>query len=185
VEKWKFHFPSAWNSLWKRCGSFHFIALFHGLKRYGSFIAQMKISEKISERLLLGLITGLSGAIGVLVTSIAKDAIEPFLQNVLPVISNKTLLLLSLLLLLVVFLLVAYILFLRFEENVPIQEKYVFDSVTGISTLKKKPHTKICSRCLLTGVVVPLLQGETKDKWYCINSACQQDYYSKKDTTES
>lgn len=135
----------------------------------------MNAKESIKEKLLFGLTGLLLGSIGTILATVYRDAIDPFLTSVLPKVGNKTLMLLCLLLLLVCGLLVAYIFFLILNREVPLHERYRFDPQTGISTDRKDSDNKVCSKCLLTGVVVPLRLLHNGDL-RCINTACGEQY---------
>jgi hypothetical protein len=56
-------------------------------------------------------------------------------------------------------------------------EKYSFDPETGVSR-HKKTGMLVCSRCLLTGVEVPLIKLNEKE-WRCINTACKSEFVPK------
>ena len=135
-----------------------------------ALIAQVKTPELSKDKLLLGLLSLLIGAIGYLATSLCRDSALPFFQHVLPTVNSKTLLLLCLLQFLVCVLLVAYIAILALDKKKPVRDFYNFNTRTGIST-HKKTGEMVCARCLLTGVEVPLISlGGTQ--WGCINLAC-------------
>jgi hypothetical protein len=143
----------------------------------------MKISEAIKERILIGLITLLSGAIGVLLTSIYKDAAAPFLQNVMPAINNKTLLLLCLLLLLIILILGTWIAFLVFGDKTKrIMRKYEFVKTRGFY-VHRQTGGKICANCLISnGIESPLTPSVVAGNrfyWECAILACGRKYEMK------
>src|SRR5208282_1199615 len=126
----------------------------------------MKISETIKERLLRGLIAAILGSIGWLATSIAKDAVEPFLKSVLPAINNKTLLLLCLMLFLVILILGTWVAFLLWGDKSERERKhYRFDQTTGTYVHKTEPQQRACASCWQDGVR-PLKIHQSG--WWCL-----------------
>jgi hypothetical protein len=145
---------------------------------------KMKISEVIKERILIGLITLLSGAIGVLLTSIYKDAAAPFIQNVLPAINNKTLLLLCLLLFLIILILGTWIAFLVFGDKTKrTLRKYEFEKIAGFY-MNRITGQKVCAHCLLSkGIESPLAVNvfQSSYVWQCVISTCESRWVMKPD----
>jgi len=113
----------------------------------------MKNSEHLRGEILKWILAILLGSAAFVATQIIHEVSAPFVAHILPAVSKNTLCWLVLLCALVVI----YALALHFERSTPLYEKYSFDPLTGISH-HKKSDIMVCSRCLLTGVVVPLVR---------------------------
>jgi hypothetical protein len=135
---------------------FSFVDLWRDLRVNAKIVS---LKESIRERLPLVLLTGISGAIGVLLASIYRDAIAPFLQNVLPAINNKTLLSLCLLLFLVCVVLAAWVCILVFGDEKSRLIKQHEKSERGF-WVDKKTGVRVCGTCLLMrGIQSPISLG--------------------------
>ena len=146
----------------------------------------LSLKKTIREQLPLALLTTLGGLIAGLLASIYREALDPFLQNILPAINNKTLLLLCLLLFLLSAILATWVCVLVFgdEKNRLIRKNKRSERGFWIN---KKSGDKICSVCLLTrGIESPLrikqitpAPGSFKApqmKWQCANKDCAEHY---------
>jgi hypothetical protein len=146
----------------------------------------VKLKESIKERLPLALLTGLLGLIGGLLTSIYRDALDPFLKSVLPAINNHTLMLLCLLLFLVCVLLGTWVCLLVFgDEKSRLIKKY--ERTERGFWLNKKSGEKVCGVCLLTrGIESPLRIRSVPPPlnsfklpqmaWQCADKYCMEHY---------
>ena len=134
----------------------------------------MKISEQLRETVLKSALALLLGAIGFVVTKLFDEVSRPFADKILPSLSSKTLCLLILLMLLLIILLGWYALSLHLENKNAVWKKYDFNFTTGIAT-HKKSGMRVCSRCLLTNVEVPLVRYNMT-RLRCINSACNTEF---------
>ncbi|MGB7749353.1 MAG: hypothetical protein WBN75_18930 [Verrucomicrobiia bacterium] len=156
---------------------------------------RLKLKESIKERLPLALLTATLGLIAGLLASIYHDALDPFLQSVLPAINNKTLLLLCLLLFLVCVILAAWVCILVFgDEKNALRNQYRFNKERGF-WIHKKTGEKVCAVCLVThGKEYPLrlrVMAPTdqpfkipQKMWLCSNDQCMEFYAATNEEIE-
>jgi hypothetical protein len=151
----------------------------------------LSLKASLKERLPLALLTGLLGLIGGLLTSIYRDAIDPFLKNVLPAIDNHTLMLLCLLLSLVCVLLGTWVCILVFgdEKSRLIKQHEKTDRGFWID---KKTGERVCGACLLMrGIQSPISLARIPSgpntgafpftALKCSNKDCEQFYTAIKE----
>jgi hypothetical protein len=134
----------------------------------------MKTSEYIRGQILTVIVAALSGLFAFVASKVAGEVLDPFFEHIVPSVSKSTLCWIILLLFLLALVSVAYAISFHFEAGKPLHEKYNYDPITAIST-HKKTGRMVCSRCLLTGIEVPLVKVGAS-AWKCLNTACGSGY---------
>jgi hypothetical protein len=127
----------------------------------------------IKEKILLGLLTTMLGALGYVLQHLAQQGVSPFLASVLPALDKESLLSLALLLLLTNLILSALVFFLIFKES---KRNYIYDPKIGWYT-HKKTNDVACSSCMTKGIISPVrMIGPSEYK--CSNKDCAVSFFS-------
>ena|SRR5258708_39803605 len=145
----------------------------------------MKLSDTTKERLTVALISSLSGLLSVAFSGVIKEAVLPFVQDVVPLLDNKSLLWLCFLSLLVNLLLGAFAggLLWVFHFNNP-KRNYEFLPQRGFYRHKKTGQF-FCPNCLLKNIESPLGKAGTQiattltPVWNCRNLDCKSIFPRK------
>ena len=123
----------------------------------------MKFSESIKERILTALLSAIATSVIWILSSIYRETAGPFLENVLPAINNKTLLLLCFLLFLVcVSLSIALACEILGNSKNRLKKQYPSDIATGLR-YSLKDGTWICPKCFEGETITPLLVQQHKN----------------------
>ena len=144
----------------------------------------MAISESTKEKLWLALQTAIVAGLGVVGTSIWKEASKPFADYVVPAIGSTTLLWLSLLLFLLCALLGSWCLYLVFgDKSARTRRRYSHLQDRGF-WVHRHTGAKFCGNCLIAGVESPLSRlafthnnGAVTQAWTCGVKGCAAEYY--------
>jgi hypothetical protein len=125
--------------------------------------------------ILIGIV---SGVIAYLLLSIYIALVIPFVQKVLPSISQESFLaiIIVLFLLLLISLIAIYIFWKKSKTYIDLFE-YARDPVVGVSQ-HKATGEYFCTSCLINRILSPVREDETG--WYCLRKGCEQKYPNPK-----
>jgi hypothetical protein len=149
--KWKFHFPSAWNSPWKKCGSFGFVRWCFHVKE-----ALLKPMKRTIELVLL---PSLTLVIGFVVSPFLKGIWDYAANAILPELSPQARL--SLLATLAILCLVEGAWIWMLTSKKMLLKKYDVDKFWIGLYRHKQTGEKVCGTCLNKGIVSPLVSLST------------------------
>ena len=145
----------------------------------------MQITESTIEKTRSRLLMALIGGLGVVCTSILKQASKPFADHVVPAIGSANMLWLSLLLLLTTLVCGTWLLFLIFGDKVErTRRKYLHLQTRGF-WIHRKTSQRVCGNCLIIGIESPLAcfafhssSGALhRNAWVCGKKECNNEYF--------
>ena len=120
---------------------------------------------------LIGVVGGL---VGYLLQLLYTSFVVPFVQKILPVMAQETLLsiVVILFLLLLISLIALYIFWKKSKTYIDVFE-YSRDPGTGVSQ-HKATGEYFCTSCLIDRIVSPVREDDTS--WYCMRKGCEKKY---------
>jgi hypothetical protein len=135
----------------------------------------MNTTKRQTRITLVSLLIGaIGGVIGYLLQILYITIAIPFVQKVLPSMSQESLLIISitLLLLLLVSLVALFIYWRKSKTYIDLFE-YSRDPLVGVSR-HKATGEYFCTSCLINRIISPMREDETG--WYCMRKGCEQMY---------
>jgi hypothetical protein len=125
--------------------------------------------------LLIGVIGGVAGY---LLQILYIAIVIPFVQKIVPSISQEMLLaIIIILLLLLLISLIAIYIFWRKSKSYIDLFAYSRDPLVGVSQ-HKATGEYFCTSCLINRIISPVREDETG--WYCLRKGCEQKYPNPK-----
>ncbi len=134
----------------------------------------MPIHGKTRVTLLILSAGAVGGVVGHLLSTVMVTVAIPFLQKILPSMSQESLLaiILSLIFLLVVSLVALFIYWKKTRTYIDLFD-YSRDPRVGVSR-HKATGEYFCTSCLVNQIISPVRQDETG--WHCMRKGCEQHY---------
>ncbi len=128
--------------------------------------------------LLTLLIGGIAGVVGYLLQILYTSVAIPFIQKILPSMSQESLLAICIILflLLIISLVSLYIFWKKSKTYIDLFE-YTRDPLIGVSQ-HKATGEYFCTSCLINRIISPVREDETG--WYCLRKGCEQKYPNPK-----
>jgi hypothetical protein len=127
--------------------------------------------------LLIGLI---GGVVGYLLQIIYTSIAIPFVQTILPSMSQESLLAICivLFLLLLISMVSLYIFWKKSKTYIDLFE-YSRDPLVGVSQ-HNATGEYFCTSCLINRIISPVREDE--NGWYCLRKGCEQKYFKSRPT---
>lgn len=118
------------------------------------------------------------GVVGHLLSIVYTTVAIPFVQKILPAMSQESLLAINitLIVLLVVAIIAVYVYWKKSRTYIDLFD-YSRDPLVGVSR-HKATGEYFCTSCLIHRIVSPVRQDETG--WYCLRKGCEQKYPNPK-----
>ena len=124
------------------------------------------------------LIGAIGGILGYLLQIIYTAIVIPFVQKIVPSISQEAMLaIIMILLLLLLISLIAMYIFWRKSKSYIDLFAYSRDPLVGVSQ-HKATGEYFCTSCLINRIISPVREDETG--WYCMRKGCEQKYLNPK-----
>ena len=124
------------------------------------------------------LIGAIGGVVGYLLQIIYLAIVIPFVQKILPSMSQESLfaICIILFLLFLISLIALYIFWKKSKSYIDVFE-YSRDPLIGVSQ-HKATGEYFCTSCLINRIISPVREDETG--WYCMRKGCEQKYPNPK-----
>ena len=141
-----------------------------------SIMITLKRQSRVS--LITLLIGAIGGVVGYLLQIIYTAIVIPFVQKIVPSMSQESLLAISIILflLLLISLTALYIFWKKSKTYIDLFE-YARDPFVGVSQ-HKATGEYFCTSCLTNRIISPVKEDETG--WYCMRKGCEQQYPNPK-----
>jgi hypothetical protein len=132
------------------------------------------VHGKVRITLLILSAGAIGGVVGYLLSIVYTTGVIPFIQKILPTISQESLLAVnvSLVFLLLVAVAIIYVYWKKSRTYIDLFD-YSRDPNVGVSR-HKATGEYFCTSCLINQIISPVRQDESG--WYCLRKGCEQIY---------